>query len=103
KQLDRGPSIKLTLEGLDHYSPAWSPDAKSVTYTSNVAGFFDLWTKRADGSSQPALAFSMKRDLFSPVWSPDGKWLGLNTSTGDFGLGDILAIRPGVDTTPVTL
>lgn len=103
KRLDRGPSIKLTLEGLDHYAPTWTPDGRSVTYTSNAAGYFDLWTKRTDGSSQPAVQLAQKKDLFNPRWSPDGKWLLCNTSTGDLGLGDILGIRPGLDTKPVTL
>ena len=103
KNLDRGPSIKLTLDGLDHYSAAWTPDGKLVTYASNTAGFFDLWTKRADGSAQPVLQFSLKQDLFNPRWSHDGKWLLFNTSTGARNAGDIMGIRPGVDTTPVML
>jgi serine/threonine-protein kinase len=103
KRLDRGPSIKLTLEGLDHYGPAWTPDGKFVTYTSNATGFFDLWTKRADGSAQATVQLAEKRNLFNARWSPDGTWLLFNTSTGEPGLGDIQAIRPGLDSTPITL
>ena len=103
KRLDRGPSIRLTLDGLDHYGPAWTPDGRLVTYTSNTAGFFDLWTKRSDGSAQAKVQLAEKRNLFNPRWSPDGKWLLFNTSTGESGLGDIQAIRPGLDTGPVTL
>src|SRR5436305_1330513 len=29
KRLDRGPSIKLTLEGMDNYGPGWTPDGRS--------------------------------------------------------------------------
>jgi Tol biopolymer transport system component len=103
KQLDRGPSMKLTLDGLDHYNPAWTPDGKRVTYTSNAQGYFDLWTKPADGSTAAALQFGEKLDLFNPRWSPDGTWLLFNSSRGAINLGDIYGIRPGVDTAPVTL
>ena len=103
KRLDRGPSIKLTLEKkTDHYS-AWTPDGRSVTFTSNAAGSIDLWTKRADGSRQAVLQVHDKRGAFSPRWSPDGKWLVFRTDRYQPGAGDILGIRPGIDTVAVPL
>ncbi len=33
KRLDRGPSIKLTLEGMDNYGPGWTPDGRRRTCT----------------------------------------------------------------------
>ena len=103
KRLDRGPNVKLTLEEkTDHYS-AWTPDGKSVTFTSNAAGSIDLWTKRADGSTQAVLQLHEKRGAFSPRWSPDGKWLVFRTNRYQPGAGDILGIRPGIDTVAVPL
>jgi Tol biopolymer transport system component len=103
KQLDRGPSIKLTLDGKTHYYPTWTPDGRSLTFTSNAAGSFDLWTKRADGSTQAVLQLHEKRGAYSPRWSPDGKWLVFRGDRGAAGNGDILGIRPGVDTVAVPL
>jgi serine/threonine-protein kinase len=103
KQLDRGPSIKLTLEGILNYNPTWTPDAQSVTFSSNTSGSFDLWNKRADGSAQAVLQFHEKRDLYGARWSPDGKWLIFQTGTGGADAGDILAIRPGADSATVSL
>jgi len=49
KQLDRGPSLKLTLErGLNTF-PTWTPDGRSVTYSSARTG-----TAFRSRSSRPA-------------------------------------------------
>lgn len=104
KQLDRGPSIKLTLDGKENYSPTWTPDGKSVTYGSNASGFYDLWTKRADGSAQAVRQLHYKTGVVGSRWSPDGKWLVFRTDRTQAGAGDILGIRPGaLDTVAVPL
>ncbi|HMJ18245.1 MAG TPA: protein kinase [Gemmatimonadaceae bacterium] len=103
KRLDRGPSIKLTLEEKTDRVGAWTPDGRSVTFSSNVGGPFDLWTKRADGSTQAVLQLHDRRGAFSPCWSPDGKWLVFRTDRYQPGAGDILGIRPGIDTVAVPL
>jgi serine/threonine protein kinase/Tol biopolymer transport system component len=103
KQLDRGPSSKLTLEGGGNTYPTWTPDGRSVTYTSDGVGTSEVRTKRADGSAQSLLEAHDARTLYAPHWSTDGKWLVFETSQGEVGSGDILAIRPGVDTKPVPL
>src|SRR5438128_721441 len=102
KPLDRGPSIKLTLDGNDNYGPAWTPDGRSVTFLSTLAtGATDLWTKRADGGAQALMQLHEKWNLYNPRWSPDGKWLLFQTDIATPGAGDILGIRPGMDTAPV--
>ncbi|HEX9607289.1 MAG TPA: hypothetical protein VF962_08670, partial [Gemmatimonadaceae bacterium] len=103
KQLDRGPSIRLTLEGSFNMWPTWTPDGRSVTFTSNASGSSDLWTQRADGSAQAVLQIREKRGAFAALWSPDGKWLIFATDPNEPGSGDILGIRPGIDTAPVPL
>jgi eukaryotic-like serine/threonine-protein kinase len=103
KRLDRGPSIKLTLDGMTSAYAGWTPDSRSVTFSSNRAVSVDLWTTRADGSTQAALQVHEKRGLYSPRWSPDGTWLVFRTAREQAGAGDILGIRPGIDTVAVPL
>jgi serine/threonine-protein kinase len=102
KRLDRGRSIKLTVDTKDNVMPAWTPDGKSVTFSSTPAtGATDLWTQRADGSARAVMQVHDRSNLYNARWSPDGKWLLYQTDVASPGSGDILAIRPGVDTVPV--
>jgi Tol biopolymer transport system component len=104
KRLDHGPSFPLTLEGRENYSPAWTADGASVTFSSGrAAGPFYLWTKRADGSAPPMFQLREKRNVFGPRWSPDGKWLVFQTDPRQSGAGDILGLRPGIDSAAVPL
>ncbi|MBA3646618.1 MAG: PD40 domain-containing protein, partial [Gemmatimonadaceae bacterium] len=98
KQLDKGPALKLTFEGSNNVYPAWTADGLRVTYQSNNSGVQDLWTKRADGSDKPVLQLHMSLDQGDAIWSRDGKWLVARSNTNVAGAGDILAMRPGLDT-----
>ena len=78
-----GPSIKLTLDGNYNYGPAWSPDGRSVTFSSTLAtGATDLWTKRVDGGAQAVMQLHEKWNLYNPRWSPDGKWISFSPNRG---------------------
>jgi serine/threonine-protein kinase len=103
KELDRGPRLKLTFDATTNGYPAWTPDGKKVTYFSNAGGRIDLWTKPADGSSQPVHLLGYSRGLNDALWSRDSRWLVVKTDLQESGTGDILAIRPGVDSNPVPL
>jgi Tol biopolymer transport system component len=106
KQLDKGPSLKLTFDGTINQYPSWTPDGKAVTYESNATtqgAVFALWTKRADGSAQPVIQLNKKPEPAEALWSKDGKWLVVRTGVTAPGSGDIMAIRPGVDSAFTTL
>jgi serine/threonine protein kinase len=103
KQLDKGPATRLTMDGNSNVYPAWTPDRRSVTYSANDQGSAALFTKRADGSSQAALQLKAKIGVWGAAWSPDGKWLVYRTDKQGPGAGDIMGIRPGVDTAPTPL
>jgi DNA-binding SARP family transcriptional activator/Tol biopolymer transport system component len=110
RRLDRGPSFKLTVDMKDNHMPAWTSDGKSVTFSSTPVTMFcsnpttdatDLWTQRADAGAPAVMQVHGKSNLYNPRWSTDGKWLIFQTDVESPGSGDILAIRPGIDTAPV--
>jgi serine/threonine-protein kinase len=104
KRLDREPAIRLTIDTADNAGPAWTPDGRSVTYSSDAGGgAWRLWTKRADGTSPAVLQAHEPRNLFGSHWSPDGKWLVFQSDPEQKGAGDILGMRPGIDSAPVPL
>ena len=92
----------LTREGHDNFGAAWTPDGRTVTFSAtNRTSGIDLSTTRADGSARAVIQLREKWNLYNPRWSPDGKWLLFHTDPGSPNAGDILAIRPGIDTVPV--
>ncbi|MFL5483667.1 MAG: BTAD domain-containing putative transcriptional regulator [Gemmatimonadaceae bacterium] len=102
KRLDRGPSILLAGDGNENFQPAWSPDGRSVAFTSNpTKGSSYVEIERADGGASRAVQFRRTGNLFNAGWSPDGRWLIFETDRPS--AGDILAMRPGVDTAPIPL
>ena len=108
KELDRGPSVRLTSEQDNDFSfaPTWTPDGESVSFLSYNFKYkgssFGYSTKRADGST-PAQHQPPNVDVNMPVWTPDGNWLIYNTDPSDPDSGDIVGVRRGVDSAPVRI
>jgi serine/threonine-protein kinase len=107
KQLPTGAVSRLTLyPGVDR-APAWTPDGRAITFLSDRpiprdtaprAHRFGLWEQAVDGTGEPRLLWG-KDASTAGFWSPDGRWVVLGSigSAGDSAGGDILAVRPGVD------
>ena len=104
KQLDRGPSTKLTLDGGRNDYPAWTPDGGAVSFASDrKSKSFDLWTKRANGSSEPVLELDEPWALAESMWSPDGSSFIFRSSSNVRGAGDIGLRRGPSGTKPTPL
>jgi hypothetical protein len=104
KQLERGTSIKLTSEGRGNFFPTWTPDGQYVTFTSiDSGGSTSLWTKRADANAQAVLQYRGNGGANAARWSPDRKWFIFETTLEGPDSGDILGVRPGIDTVAVPL
>jgi len=71
----RGRSGRFTFEPGVHRSPVWSPDGRTIAFSSNRNGHFDLYRKSSDGSGAEELLFADDNDKEVSSWSPDGKFL----------------------------
>ncbi|MGA9838466.1 MAG: protein kinase [Gemmatimonadaceae bacterium] len=108
KALDGSPKVRVTFDGTTNWRSAWRPGTNQVSYVSDRAKLgatslrlFLLNLTGQGGITQPDL--HDPRAVGGASWSPDGKWLVFRTDNQEPGNGDILAIRPGVDTAPRAL
>ncbi|WP_245837184.1 amidohydrolase family protein [Paraferrimonas sedimenticola] len=75
-----------------HMQPVFSPDGKTIAFTSDQGGGDNIWIMNADGSNPRAVTNETFRLLNSPAWSPDGKYLVARkhfTGTRSLGAGEV--------------
>ena len=97
-----GRNVRLTFDGTLNSRPRWRPGTNDITYLSDreSIGSAKLRLYERDASGQGTVrrvATGDPRAVGDHLWSPDGKWLILRTDNQEPGGGDIIAIRPGVD------
>jgi hypothetical protein len=61
----------LSRAEAEERSPRWSPDGKSIAYTTRVHGLMQVFTKPAATSDAVQLT-KADQNCSSPFWSPDG-------------------------------
>lgn len=66
-----GAPSKLIASTVQDSNPAYSPDGKSIAFTSVREGATAIWKCRADGSEAARLA-TLHALGGAPAWSPDG-------------------------------
>jgi len=75
---------QITSGDYDDEQPAWSPDGRSIAFTSNRtenpdSNFnTDIWVVKADNTDQGKSLVRVTANPGadeSPTWSPDGKWI----------------------------
>ncbi len=99
---DGGPRVRLTFDGNTNIGPSWRPGTPRISYQSDreTPGSARLRLYERDATGQGPvrrLTTGDPRAVGGHVWSPDGKWLVFRTDNQEPGAGDIMAIRPGVD------
>ena len=62
---------QLTFSPGNDFSPAWSPDGRSIVYVSDQTGAWNLWTVDPQGQAPRALTFD-RFQYTSPSVTPDG-------------------------------
>jgi dipeptidyl aminopeptidase/acylaminoacyl peptidase len=82
---------QITSGDFDDTEPAWSPDGKSLAFTSNRSTpdpdrnyNTDIWVVAADNTDKGAHLTQVTTNPGpdrAPAWSPDGKWIAFVTQT----------------------
>lgn len=70
---------------------AWSPDGRSVVFSTNMTGRTNLWKVSASGGWPIQLLQSDDRQ-FGAAWSPDGKWIVFEQDVGGGEIFDLFAV-----------
>jgi TolB protein len=60
--------------------PVWSPDGKTIAYSSDVSGNWNIWTMTDDGASSTQLTTTPGKNQLAPSYSPDGKWIAYTSN-----------------------
>ena len=72
--------------------PRFSPDGKSLAFTSDRAGGDNIWMMDVDGENKKQITKEDFRLLNNPTWSPDGNYIAARkhfTTSRSLGVGEI--------------
>jgi tricorn protease len=70
---EHGDTRDLTAtSNADEDHPAWSPDGKTLAYTTDGSGGQQIATRPAEGGQETLLTHFAQGYFYAPVWSPDG-------------------------------
>ncbi len=74
-----GATRDLTnTQGIDEDHPAWSPDGKTIAYTTDVGGCQQIAIRPAEGGAEKVLTAFKDGYLYGPSFSPDGKTISFS-------------------------
>ena len=72
----------------DEDHPAWSPDGKTIAYTTDVNGEQEIAVRPADGGRERILTQFKSGFLYTPLWSPDSKRMAVSDANHRLWLVD---------------
>jgi serine/threonine protein kinase/Tol biopolymer transport system component len=75
RDLVRNVTSRFTFDSAVAQTPLWSPDGRSIVYTSRSKGPGDLMIKDVSGTREPELLLATPEAKFASDWSPDGKYI----------------------------
>lgn len=90
--IEGGDARPLTEGVAWDMQPRFSPDGRSVAFTSDRSGGDNVWVVGVDGRGAYAVTDEAFRLVNSPVWTPDGDFLAVRkhfTGTRSLGAGEV--------------
>lgn len=76
---------QVTVHRRADLSPTWSPDGRSLAFTSDRTGRPQIYIMKADGSDVRRLTFTGRYNA-APSWSPRGDWIAYVCRIPGYGL-----------------
>ncbi len=73
--LDGTRTSRLTFDPSHDFFPVWSPDGRSIAFTSTRGGSDDLYRQAVDGSGTAVLLVASSQPKAPTDWSRDGRFL----------------------------
>jgi Tol biopolymer transport system component len=71
----RGTHSRVTFGAGNNGTAAWSPDGKTLIYSSNRGGNYQLYEQPADGSGEARRLTDSTNPEISATWSRDGRFV----------------------------
>jgi tricorn protease len=76
---ESGATRNLTgTQGADEDHPAWSPDGRTIAYTTDAGGAQQVAVRPAEGGPERILTSFADGYFYGPIFSPDGKTLAFS-------------------------
>ncbi|MES2525205.1 MAG: protein kinase [Gemmatimonadota bacterium] len=102
KPVGAGAATRFTFDGSLNDLPRWRPRSTFITFLSNrgARGVETRAVFERDASGQGVLRkleLGETRNIGEYAWAPDGQRLVIRTDNQAEGSGDILTVRPGID------
>ncbi len=92
---EHGNTRNLTgTSNADEDHPAWSPDGKTVAYTTDASGEQQLAVRSAEGGEEKLLTRFEQGYLYSPVWAPGGDRLAFSDNEHRLWLAAVAGGEP---------
>ncbi|HFC29434.1 MAG TPA: amidohydrolase, partial [Oceanospirillales bacterium] len=70
-----GKATNITNSMAWDMQPRFSPDGKSIAFTTDQGGGDNIWTMNIDGTNQKQVTKEKFRLLNQPAWSTDGQYI----------------------------
>ena len=70
-----GIRTRFTFDATEDGMAVWSPDGKSIIYSSARSGHSDLYRKALGGVESEELLFASQQDKYATDWSADGRFV----------------------------
>jgi len=92
KDLERDVTTRVThLPGRNNW-PVWTPDGKSIVFSSYLQPASGIYWVRADGAGEAQRLTDGKTMQVPCSFSPDGKWLAYDQRSADFRVSEAYTV-----------